>query len=165
MKRARAVRRAEAKGPKPLTIGELAKATGTNVETVRYYERIGVLSRPQRTPGGFRLYGPEDVSRLAFVRRARELGFSLEAVRELIGLADHPDRPCGDVDEIARAHLADVEQKIAHLAALRTELNRLLAQCRGGHISDCRIVDALSGGPSARWERSKRSERRSAAHG
>ena len=132
-----------------LTIGELARATGTNVETVRYYERIGVLSPPPRSPGGFRLYGTEDVARLAFVRGARELGVSLEAVRELVGLADDPDRPCDEVDEIARVHLADVEQKIAQLAALRAELKRLLMQCQGGHISDCRIVDALSGGSRA----------------
>ena len=151
MRRDRVVRppvdvgRAEAKGPKRVTIGELARATGTNVETIRYYERIGVLSPPRRTAGGFRLYGPEDVSRLSFVRRARGVGLSQEAVRALIGNPDDPDRPSGEVDEIARAHLDDVEQKIAHLSALRAELNRLLTQCEGGHISDCRIVEALSG--------------------
>jgi DNA-binding transcriptional MerR regulator len=136
--------RAQPTAAERLTIGELARATGANVETVRYYERIGVLSPPPRSPGGFRLYGAEDVARLAFVRRARELGFSLVAVRELAGLADSPDRPCDEVDEIARVHLADVEQKIAQLSVLRVELNRLLTQCQGGHVSDCRIVDALS---------------------
>lgn len=130
-----------------LKIGALARETGTNIETVRYYERIGLLSRAPRTEGGFRLYGPDDVRRLLFVRRARELGFSIGAVRELIGLADDPVRPCDEVDAIARTHLEDVTEKIAQLDALRSELGRLLRACRGGYISDCRILEALSAGP------------------
>lgn len=127
----------------PLKIGRLARETGTSVETIRYYERIGLLARAPRTDGGFRLYGPDDVRRLRFVRRARELGFSLVGVRELIGLADDPVRPCDEVDAMARAHLSDVSKKIAQLTALRAELARLIRVCRGGHISDCRILEAL----------------------
>ena len=126
-----------------LKIGRLAQETGTSVETIRYYERIGLLARAPRTGGGFRLYGPDDVHRLRFVRRARELGFSLVAVRELIGLADDPVRPCDEVDAMARAHLSDVNERIAQLTALRGELSRLIRVCQGGNISDCRILEAL----------------------
>jgi DNA-binding transcriptional MerR regulator len=88
-----------------LTIGDLAKATATKVETVRYYERIGLLPTPARTPGNYRAYGPDHLGRLSFVRRARDLGFSIEQVRELLGLADDRNRPCEAVDAIAREHL------------------------------------------------------------
>lgn len=143
----RSNRRANASSlEQPLKIGALARETGTNIETVRYYERIGLLSRAPRTEGGFRLYGPSDIRRLRFVRRARDLGFSIDAVRELIGFSDDPFRPCDEVDAIARTHLDDVTEKISHLNALRAELARLIRSCQGGHISDCRIVDALSGG-------------------
>src|SRR5687768_12395626 len=127
----------------PLKIGRVARETGTSVETIRYYERIGLLARAPRSGGGFRLYGPDDVHRLRFVRRARELGFSLGAVRELIGLADDPVGPCDEVDAMAREHLSDVNEKIAQLTALRGELARLIRVCQGGNISDCRILEAL----------------------
>lgn len=109
-----------------LTIGELAKATGVQVGTIRYYERAGVLPRPARTAGGYRLYSSGDVGGVGFVRRARELGFSLDQVRELLGLADDPARPCDEIDAIARTHLAEVEAKLTQLEALRSELDRLL---------------------------------------
>jgi Cu(I)-responsive transcriptional regulator len=131
-------------GTPAMTIGALAAATETSAETIRYYERAGVLPAPARRDSGYRLYGPGDVERLRFIRRARELGFSLEQVRELVGLADVPDRSCDEIDRIARVHLGEVEAKLAQLAALRTELRRVISQCRGGHVSDCRIVDALS---------------------
>src|SRR5688572_27442780 len=97
----------------PLVIGELAARAGTTPETIRYYERVGVLPRPARSGGGrYRMYGSSDVERLTFVRRARELGFSLDEVRELLQLADHPERPCTDVDRLARAHLGAVDAKL-----------------------------------------------------
>lgn len=129
----------------PLVIGELAARTGTTAETIRYYERVGVLPVPARAGGGrYRRYGSADVERLGFVRRARELGFSLEEVRDLLGLADQPDRPCAEVDQLARAHLAQVTEKLARLTALRDELERVIGACRGGlAVADCRILGAL----------------------
>lgn len=130
-----------------LVIGELATRTDTSPETIRYYERIGLLPAPQRSGGGrYRMYGEADVERLAFVRRARALGFSIEAVRDLLGLADEPKRPCGEVDRLARAHLTAVEDKIAQLTALRDELRRVIGACAGEHpMAECRILGALSG--------------------
>jgi Cu(I)-responsive transcriptional regulator len=130
-----------------LRIGDLAKATGTKVETIRYYERAGLLPVPGRTPGNYRTYGPAHLNRLSFIRRARDLGFTIEQVRELLDLADDRDRPCGAVDAIAREHLAEVERKIADLNALRRELAELIGRCRRGTVAECRIVEALS--PSA----------------
>ena len=134
-------------GPAHLVIGELAARTGTSPETIRYYERVGVLPPPMRAGGGrYRRYGASDVERLLFVRRARELGFSLDEVRELLGLADQPDRSCAEVDQLARAHLASVNDKLAQLAALRDELERVIGACEGGlQIAECRILGALSG--------------------
>jgi len=133
-----------------LTIGALAVRTGTTAETIRYYERIGLLPAPQRAGSGrYRMYRTSDVDRLAFVRRARELGFSIEEVRELLGLADDPQRPCAEVDQLARAHLHAVEEKITQLIALRSELQRVIGACAGKyHMAECRILGALSGQPS-----------------
>jgi len=146
--------RPDAPAPVPLVIGELAERTGTTPEAIRYYERVGVLPTPARAGGGrYRRYGPADVERLGFVRRARELGFSLEEVRDLLGLADQPGRPCAEVDHLARAHLARVNEKLARLEALRDELERAIGACRGGRaVADCRILGALAApaaGPSA----------------
>jgi Cu(I)-responsive transcriptional regulator len=128
-----------------MSIGALARATGTKVETVRFYEKIGILPEPARTAGNYRSYGPEHVRRLSFVRRARDLGFPLETVRAMLALADQPDRPCGEVDALVLGQLHEVERKIADLQRLREELDRLAHQCRGGHrIADCRIIEALS---------------------
>lgn len=131
-----------------LVIGELAARTGTTPETIRYYERVGVLPVPTRTGSGkYRRYGATDVERLGFVRRARDLGFSLDEVRDLLGLADQPDRPCAEVDEMARAHLSAVDAKLAQLSALRDELERVIGACEGGRaVADCRILGALSVG-------------------
>lgn len=129
--------------PARLTIGRLASATGCNVQTVRYYEQIGLLPPPARSEGNQRLYGEPDVGRLRFIRHARELGFPLEAVRDLLSLADRPDQPCDAADAIARAQLAEVERRIASLQSLRVELNRMIEQCSGGRISDCRVIESL----------------------
>jgi Cu(I)-responsive transcriptional regulator len=128
-----------------LSIGALGAATNTKVETIRFYEKIGILPAPSRTTSNYRVYGEEHVKRLGFVRRARNLGFSLEAVRQLLDLADQPDRPCGEVDDLVLGQLQEVERKIADLQRLREELDRLAHQCRGGHrMAECRIIEALS---------------------
>jgi Cu(I)-responsive transcriptional regulator len=127
-----------------LSIGTLAKATATKIETIRYYERIGLLPSPARTAGNYRVYADEDMQRLSFIRRARHLGFSIGQVRDLLGLSDQRDRPCEAVDTIAREHLANVDRKIADLQALRRELDSVINQCSCGTIADCRIIEALS---------------------
>jgi Cu(I)-responsive transcriptional regulator len=127
-----------------LSIGQVGKATATKVETVRYYERIGLLPKPERTSGNYRSYESVHVQRLAFIRRARELGFSIEDVRELLDLAGHRENPCAEIDQIATRHLAMIEAKITTLKRLRGELRSTLAACAGGRIADCRVVQALS---------------------
>jgi DNA-binding transcriptional MerR regulator len=128
----------------PLSIGYLAKATGTKVETIRWYERVGVLPAPARTTGNYRSYGAAHLERLSFVRRARDLGFTLDQVRELLRLADQQDQSCDAVDRVAREHLEEVGRKIADLEALRRELQDLIGQCRHGTVGECRIIEALS---------------------
>jgi len=126
------------------SIGELGKATATKVETIRYYERIGLLAVPDRTAGNYRSYSSDDLARLSFIRRARNLGFSIDQVRALLGLSGEQDGECGAVDVIARKHLKEVERKIADLEALQTELRDLIRRCKRGKIADCRIIAALS---------------------
>jgi Cu(I)-responsive transcriptional regulator len=125
------------------SIGELAKATDTKVETIRYYERIGLLPEPGRTSGNYRSYSDEHLGRLSFVRRARDLGFSIEQVRALLGLSDQRDCSCATVDTIAREHLHEVDRKISDLKKLRRELDALIKQCDHGTIADCRVIEAL----------------------
>lgn len=126
-----------------LTIGTLAKRTGTKVQTVRYYEQIGLLPEPGRTTGGQRRYGDSDLDRLAFIRHARQLGFTLEAIRELLDLSDNPGRSCADVDRIAHRQLKEVDVRIARLEALRKELKRMLGECRRDTVADCRVLEVL----------------------
>ncbi len=126
-----------------MKIGELSKATGTNIETIRYYERIGLLPAPLRTSANYRSYGEAHRARLAFVRHSRELGFTIEEIRSLLDLSDHPERDCGEADRIATSHLMQVERKIAQLDSLREELTRIVGRCRGGSAADCRVIEAL----------------------
>lgn len=126
-----------------LTIGDLGKATGTKVETIRYYERVGLLPKPPRTSGNYRDYGQAELGRLSFIRRARDLGFSLDQVRALLKLSGDQSRDCTGIDRIAEAHLLEVDRKIADLTALRRELKAVIESCDGGTIADCRIVEAL----------------------
>ena len=126
------------------SIGELARRTSTKVETIRWYERTGLLDAPARTGGNYRAYGPAHLARLSFVRRARDLGFSLDHLRELLRLSDQRDRPCEEVDVIARGHLAEVERKVVDLTALGHELRQIIGQCRHGTVAECRIIEALS---------------------
>jgi DNA-binding transcriptional MerR regulator len=113
------------------------------VPTIRYYESVGLLPEPPRTGSNRRTYGPEDVRRLRFIGHARELGFEVEAIRQLLGLASHPDRSCGEAHEITKAHLAAVTDKIARLTALRDELEDMVA-CENRQVSECRIIEVLA---------------------
>jgi Cu(I)-responsive transcriptional regulator len=126
------------------SIGELARATSTKVETIRYYERIGLLPPPARTGGNYRAYAQPQLERLSFIRRGRGLGFSLHEVRELLRLSDDRERPCSEVDQIARLHLAEVERKLADLTMLRGELRQRIDQCQHGTVAECRIIEALA---------------------
>ena len=125
------------------TIGHVARETGSKVQTIRYYEQIGLMPRPDRTEGNQRLYTLADIDRLAFIRHARDLGFSIEAIRELLGMADRPDMPCDEADAIVFRHLENVRIRIARMQALESELARMLRQCAGGAIADCRVIEAL----------------------
>jgi len=126
-----------------MKIGELSRATGTNIETIRYYERIGLLPAPSRTAANYRSYGDAHRARLSFVRHSRDLGFTIEEIRSLLDLSDHPERDCADADRIATRHLEQVEEKIAQLTLLREELSRIVGRCRGGIAADCRVIEAL----------------------
>jgi len=127
-----------------LTIGTLAKRAATKVQTIRFYEQEGLMPAPARSEGGQRRYSKAHADRLAFIRHARELGFPLDAIRELLKLVDKPDQPCEQVDRVASDVLADVEAKIARLESLRSELRRMVRQCRHGRVSECRVVKVLA---------------------
>ncbi|MFN7029680.1 MAG: MerR family transcriptional regulator [Sphingopyxis sp.] len=126
-----------------MKIGELSRATGINIETIRYYERIGLLPEPDRTAANYRSYGDPHRARLTFLRHSRDLGFAIEEIRSLLDLSDDPARDCSEADRIASRHLAQVEEKIAQLTLLRDELTRIVGRCRGGVAADCRVIEAL----------------------
>lgn len=127
-----------------ILIGVLAKAAGCDVQTVRYYEKIGLLPKPHRSPGNQRLYDQEHLERLRFIRHCRSLGFSLDRIQRFLELGCNQDQPCGEIDTITRQCLEDVEEKIRQLTGLKRELQRMLSNCPGGTISECRIIQALS---------------------
>ncbi len=129
---------------KPIAIGELSRQASVKVPTIRFYEERGLLPRAFRTEGNRRTYGAVDVRRLRFIRHARELGFEIEDIRALLDLAEQPERPCGEVDAIARRHLADIDDRIARLTGLRAEIRLMLDQCSQGRIQECRIVEVLA---------------------
>ncbi|WP_281981045.1 MerR family transcriptional regulator [Thalassorhabdomicrobium marinisediminis] len=126
-----------------LSIGTLAKRTGTKVPTIRYYEQIGLMPEPGRTEGGQRRYDAAALDRLAFIRHSRQLGFSLDAIRELLDLSDSPDRSCAQIDAVAQKQLSDVEARIARLEALRGELQRMIRDCNADRVSECRVLEVL----------------------
>jgi DNA-binding transcriptional MerR regulator len=130
---------------KMLMIGDLAAATGTKVNTIRFYEEIGLMLPAARTASGRRTYGETDLRRLRFVRHARDLGFNTEEIRSLLALSDRPGRECDEVNLIARRHLADVKAKIARLELLRDELTRMAEVCDGGTMAECRVLELLGG--------------------
>lgn len=127
-----------------LMIGDLSRRTGTKVNTIRFYEDIGLVPKAARTDSGRRTYGEQDVRRLAFIRNGRELGFSTDELRSLISLTEQPDRDCGEASVIARSHLTDIEARISRLMRLREELKRVATACDGGRIADCRVIDAIA---------------------
>lgn len=133
------------------SIGRLSAATGVKVPTIRFYEQIGLLPPAARNKSDYRVYDEPAFRRLSFIRHARQLGFEIDDIRALLDLTDEPERPCGDVNRIAERQLAAVDAKIAGLQALRTELSRMQVVCAGGRMSDCRVIEALSGAsePSA----------------
>ena len=126
-----------------LTIGKLSDAAGVKIPTIRYYEQIGLLPEAERSSGNQRLYSVLARDRLAFIRHARDLGFPLDAIRDLLSLSDQPDQSCDAADAIAKAQLVAVEGRIARLMALKTELERMVVQCAGGSIADCRVIEVL----------------------
>ena len=129
---------------KPLTIGQIARQAGVGVETVRFYERQGLLAGPARTASGYRQYTEDVVDRLRFIRRAKELGFTLKEIAELLALRLDPETSCGEVRGRAKAKIDDIEAKIRDLQRMRQALDKLVASCRGrGPISACPILDAL----------------------
>jgi MerR family mercuric resistance operon transcriptional regulator len=134
---------------RPLTTAALAKASGVHLETVRYYERIGLMPKPARAANGYRAYGPEHVRRLSFIRRAREIGFSVAQIKELLGLAEPGRASCAEVQNLAAAHLAEVRAKIADLRKLETILASALERCLSGTPPACPVLDLLASPPTS----------------
>ena len=130
-------------GKSTLLIGALSKRTGCNIETIRYYERIGLLPAPPRTPGGRRLYSYTHLKRLTFIRRSRQLGFHLDEIRELLNLVDGGSYTCDEVRELTLTHAGEVERKIVDLQRMSGVLREITSKCSGGKVPDCPIIDAL----------------------
>ncbi len=126
------------------SIGDMSRRAGVKVPTIRYYEQMGLIAAPGRTEGNQRRYARADLERLEFIRHARDLGLTIEAIRDLIDLSGHPERPCAHADAIARTHLADVREKIARLQRLEAELDRIATHCDGGSVKDCYVIRALA---------------------
>lgn len=126
-----------------IPIGELSRLTGVHIETIRYYEKIGMLSAPPRTQSGRRVYGPKETRMLAFIRRGRELGFTLGQIRALLNLGGPGKASCAEVREIAKHHIEDVRAKINDLTKLERLLRKTVAQCSGGEVPDCPVLDIL----------------------
>ena len=127
-----------------LAIGEMARTGNCKVQTVRYYEEIGLMPNPRRSSGNQRVYSRQQHDQLLFIRHSRELGFSLDQIRQILALSDEPAHSCQEVDHIARNHLRDVESKIERLQSLRGELKRMITECDGGQVAECGIVKTLS---------------------
>lgn len=125
-------------------IGDMAKTGNCKVQTVRYYEEIGLLPTPARSTGNQRIYTREQHDRLHFIRHARELGFPLQRIREILALGDDPSDSCEEVDQIARNHLRDVESRIERLQSLHAELERMISECSAKRVAECRIIEVLS---------------------
>lgn len=128
---------------KSFPIGLFSRQAGVKIETIRYYERMGLLAKPPRTSGGYRLYRPDDIERLAFIRRARDLGFSLQEIARLLGLADGKSRSCRRVRDLAAEHLSDVQRKLADLHRMEAVLSDLIEACADGALPACPLLRAL----------------------
>jgi DNA-binding transcriptional MerR regulator len=129
---------------KKITIGDASRESGVKVPTIRYYESIGLLAAPSRSEGNQRSYEPADLRRLVFIRHARELGFEVDAIRTLLTLQDDPHQSCASADAIAKARLADVEQRIRSLMALKVELETMVEGCGHGRVDQCRVIEVLA---------------------
>jgi len=128
-----------------LSIGELSRSTGVNIETIRYYERIKILPTPPRTSSGRRVYGPPEIRSLTFIRRSRELGFTLDEIRALLAIsAEDGNNTCGEVRQVAARHLADIRAKIADLRAMARVLADAVQRCDAGEMPGCPLIDKLS---------------------
>ncbi|CAB3783811.1 MerR family transcriptional regulator [Pararobbsia alpina] len=127
---------------KTYSIGALSSLSGVNIETIRYYERVKLLAAPARSSNGYRCYDHSAAERLTFVRRGRELGFTVDEIRRLLELADNPDRPCADADQMVLAHLENIEGRIRDLQRMRKAL-REISRCAGTTAADCRLVRTL----------------------
>jgi MerR family mercuric resistance operon transcriptional regulator len=130
-------------------IGNLSKQSGVNIETIRYYEKIGVMPAPGRNAGGFRIYEPDHLKRLSFVRRGRQLGFSLDEIRSLLRLVDGHGYTCAEVHALMLSHLAEIRRKIRDLRRLQRAMAEMAARCSGESVPECPIVDALFDAPAA----------------
>lgn len=129
-----------------LQIGELARRTGCNIDTIRYYEKVGIMSPPMRTEAGYRIYGADDVRRLSFIRRARELGFPPDEVRAMLRLSNEQSHPCAEVTGVVKNHLANVRSKVADLQAMEAALEILVVKCKSGVSTTCPLIETLSEG-------------------
>ncbi len=127
----------------PITRGELAKRFGCHLETIRYYEKIGLLPPPVRSEGGYRLYQIDDQRRLRFLLRGRELGFSIDELRSLLSLVDSEAYTCGEIQSLTVNHLGSVRRKVKDLKRLERTLVRISNECSGGAVPKCPVVDAL----------------------
>jgi DNA-binding transcriptional MerR regulator len=127
-----------------LSIGEMSRSAGVKVPTIRYYEQMGLIGAPERSEGNQRRYERADLERLMFIKHGRDLGLTIDAIRELLDLSGHPERPCAHADRIAAEHLSSVREKIARLRKLETELERIATQCSGSTIGDCYVIRALA---------------------
>ncbi len=127
----------------PITRGELANRSGCHLETVRYYEKIGLLPPPARSEGGYRLYKIDDQRRLRFILRGRELGFSIEELRSLLSLVDSKAYTCGEIQDLTVDHLGSIRQKITDLKRLERTLTQISSECGGGAVPECPVIDAL----------------------
>jgi MerR family mercuric resistance operon transcriptional regulator len=132
-----------------LSIGKLSQQSGVNIETIRYYEKIGVMPAPGRSAGGFRIYEPDHLKRLSFVRRGRLLGFSLDEIRSLLRLVDGHGHTCAEVHALMLSHLAEIRRKIRDLRRLQRAMAEMAARCSGESVPECPIVDALFDAPAA----------------
>lgn len=126
------------------SIGDVSRQTGVKIPTIRYYEKLGLLTEPERTEGNQRRYFADERDRLVFIKHCRDLGLPISSIRELIELGKHPDIPCGEADRIAKDHLKAVQERIVQLRRLEQELKRISNACNGGDVGECNVIKALS---------------------
>ena len=127
-----------------LSIGDMSRRTGVKIPTIRYYEQMKLIEAPERSNGNQRRYSKAELERLAFIKHARDLGLTIEAIRKLIDLSAHPDMSCAQADQIASEHLANIQSRIAQLKRLETELKRISSRCKTGTVGTCYVIQALS---------------------